>query len=66
MYLLSQNSIKMKFLTKEQTMNYTFKIEDWDTTVTIETNDLEVLEKLSEAVILAMEEVDEDEEEDAE
>jgi hypothetical protein len=56
----------MKFLTKEKTMNYTFKIEDWDTTVTIETNDLEVLEKLSEAVILAIEEVDEDEEEDAE
>ena len=66
MYLLSQNSIKMKFLTKEQTMNYTLKIEDWDTTITIETNDLEVLEKLSEVVILAMEEVDEDEEEDAE
>jgi hypothetical protein len=66
MYLLSQNSIKMKFLTKEQTMNYTLKIEDWDTIITIETNDLEVLEKLSEVVILAMEEVDEDEEEDAE
>ena len=47
-------------------MNYTLKIEDWDTIITIETNDLEVLEKLSEVVILAMEEVDEDEEEDAE
>jgi len=46
-------------------MNYTFKIEDWDTTITIETGDLETLEKVSEAVILALE-VEDDEEEDAE
>jgi hypothetical protein len=44
-------------------MQYTFKIEDWDTTVTIETDDVAVLEKLSEAVIAALEQ---DEEEDAE
>jgi hypothetical protein len=46
-------------------MNYTFKIEDWETTISIETDSLEVLEKLSEALILALEEEDE-EEEDAE
>ena len=45
-------------------MQYTFKIENWETTISIETDSLEVLEKLSEAVILALEE--EDEEEDAE
>ena len=44
-------------------MQYTFKIEDWGTTVTIETDDVAVLEKLSEAVIAALEQ---DEEEDAE
>jgi hypothetical protein len=46
-------------------MQYTFKIENWETTISIETDSLEVLEKLSEAVILALEEEDE-EEEDAE
>lgn len=43
-------------------MNYTFTIENWDTTITIETGDVETLEKLSEAVILALESDDEDEE----
>jgi hypothetical protein len=45
-------------------MQYTFKIEDWKTTVTIETDNVDTLEKLSEAVIIALEE--DDEEEDAE
>jgi hypothetical protein len=45
-------------------MQYTFKIEDWETTVTIETDNVDTLEKLSEAVIIALEE--DDEEEDAE
>jgi hypothetical protein len=44
-------------------MQYTFKIEDWETTVTVETDNVEVLEKLSTAVIAVLEE---DEEEDAE
>jgi len=43
-------------------MQYTFKIENWETTISIETDSLEVLEKLSEAVILALEEEDEEEE----
>jgi hypothetical protein len=46
------------------TMNYTFTIENWDTTITIETGDIETLEKVSEAVLIALEV--EDEEEDAE
>jgi hypothetical protein len=44
-------------------MQYTFKIEDWETTVTVETDNIEVLEKLSEAVLTALAD---DEEEDAE
>lgn len=44
-------------------MQYTFKIEDWETTVTVETDNIEALEKLSAAVFAALEE---DEEEDAE
>ena len=43
-------------------MQYTFKVEDWETTVTVETDDVEVLEKLSTAIFAALE----DEEEDAE
>jgi hypothetical protein len=46
-------------------MEYTLKIEDWETTVTIETDNVDVLEKLSEAVYLALQD-DEEEEEDAE
>ena len=48
-------------------MQYTFKIEDWETTVSIETDDVNVLEKLSEAVLTALaDDEDEEEEEDAE
>ena len=46
-------------------MQYTFKIEDWETTVEIETDNVDVLEKLSEAIINVLE-LDEEEEEDAE
>ena len=46
-------------------MQYTFKIENWETTVSIETDDVDVLEKLSEAVLTALAD-DEEEEEDAE
>ena len=46
-------------------MQYTFKIEDWETTVEITTDDVDVLEKLSEAIINVLES-DEEEEEDAE
>ena len=45
-------------------MQYTFKIENWETTVSIETDDVDVLEKLSEAVLTAL--ADDEEEEDAE
>ena len=45
-------------------MQYTFKIEDWDTTITIETDDVNVLEKLSEAVISTL--ANDEEEEDSE
>jgi len=47
-------------------MEYTLKIEDWETTVTIETDNVDVLEKLSEAVYLALQDEEEEEEEDAE
>jgi hypothetical protein len=46
-------------------MTYTFTIENWDTTITIETGDIETLEKVSEAVLIALE-VEDEEEEDAE
>jgi hypothetical protein len=46
-------------------MTYTFTIENWDTTITIETGDIEIMEKVSEAVLLALE-VEDEEEEDAE
>ena len=45
-------------------MQYTFKIEDWETTVTVETDNVEVLEKLSAAVFAALEEEDEEEDEE--
>ena len=45
-------------------MQYTFKIEDWETTVEIETDNVDVLEKLSEAIIHVLE--SDEEEEDAE
>jgi hypothetical protein len=45
-------------------MQYTFKIEDWETTVTVETDNIQVLEKLSEAVLTAL--ADDEEEEDTE
>ena len=45
-------------------MRYTFKIEDWETTVEIETDNVDVLEKLSEAIINVLE--SDEEEEDAE
>jgi hypothetical protein len=45
-------------------MQYTFKIEDWETTVSIETDDVNVLEKLSIAVIAVL--TEDEEEEDAE
>lgn len=45
-------------------MQYTFKIENWETTITIETDDIETLEKVSEAVLIALE--GDEEEEDAE
>jgi hypothetical protein len=44
-------------------MQYTFKVEDWETTVTVETDNVEVLEKLSTAIFAALED---EEEEDAE
>jgi hypothetical protein len=47
-------------------MQYTFKIEDWETTVSIETDDVNVLEKLSEAVLNALADDEDEEEEDAE
>jgi hypothetical protein len=47
-------------------MQYTFKIEDWETTVSIETDDVDVLEKLSEAVLTALADDEDEEEEDAE
>jgi hypothetical protein len=56
----------MKFLTKEQTMTYTFTIENWETTITIETDNIETLEKVSEAVIVALDDNEEDEEIDFE
>ena len=43
-------------------MQYTFKIEDWETTVEIETDNVDVLEKLSEAIINVLESNDEEEE----
>lgn len=45
-------------------MQYTFKIEDWETTVTVETDNVEVLEKLSAAVFEALEEDEEEDEEE--
>ena len=45
-------------------MQYTLKIEDWETTVEIETDNVDVLEKLSEAIINVLE--SDEEEEDAE
>jgi hypothetical protein len=45
-------------------MQYTFKIENWETTVSIETDDVNVLEKLSTAVIAVL--TEDEEEEDAE
>jgi hypothetical protein len=47
-------------------MNYTFTIENWETTITVETDNIETLEKVSEAVIAALEDNVEDEEEEAE
>jgi hypothetical protein len=47
-------------------MNYTFTIENWETTITVETDNIETLEKVSEAIILALEDNEDDEEEDAE
>jgi hypothetical protein len=45
-------------------MQYTFTVENWETTITVETDNLETLEKVSEAVILALEEADEEEDEE--
>ena len=45
---------------------FTFKIEDWDTTVEITTSDAELLERLSTVIIEELEYNDLDEEEDAE
>jgi hypothetical protein len=47
-------------------MTYTFTIENWETSITIETDDLNTLEKVSEAVIAALNDNEFDEEEDAE
>jgi len=44
-------------------LQYTFKVEDWETTVTVETDNIEVLEKLSTAVFAALEEDEEEDEE---
>ena len=45
-------------------MQYTFTVENWETTITVETDNLETLEKVSEAVIFALEEADEEEDEE--